>query len=55
MKGKHNKAFHAMKHIISRETLLAYPDLWCPFKIHKDASNYQLGAVISQNNKTVAN
>jgi len=43
-----------MKRIISRETLLAYPDFTKPFIIHTDASHSQLGAVISQDNKPIA-
>ena len=48
------KAFDTMKCIISRETLLAYPDFNKPFIIHTDASHTQLGAVISQDNKPIA-
>jgi RNase H-like domain found in reverse transcriptase/Integrase zinc binding domain len=48
------KAFHTMKKIISRETLLAYPNFNEPFVIHTDASKTQLGAVISQNNRPIA-
>ena len=48
------KAFDTMKRIISRETLLAYPDFTKPFIIHTDASHKQLGAVISQDNKPIA-
>jgi RNase H-like domain found in reverse transcriptase len=36
------KAFDTMKRIMSRETLLAYPDFNKPFKIHTDASQKQL-------------
>ena len=43
-----------MKKIISRETLLAYPDFDKEFHIHTDASHTQLGAVISQNKKPIA-
>ena len=48
------KAFNAMKRIISCETLLSYPDYSLPFTIHTDASHLQLGAVISQNNRPIA-
>jgi hypothetical protein len=48
------KAFETMKRIISRETLLAYPDFNKPFIIHTDASQKQLGAVISQDDKPIA-
>jgi RNase H-like domain found in reverse transcriptase len=40
------------KKIIAREVMLAYPGFKEPFKIHTDASHYQLGAVISQKGKT---
>jgi RNase H-like domain found in reverse transcriptase len=40
-------AFQTAKKIIAREVMLAYPDFNKPFKIHTDASHYQLGAVIS--------
>jgi len=42
------------KRIIAKEVLLAYPDFSKPFQIHTDASHYQLGAVISQDNKPIA-
>ena len=47
-------AFDTAKRIIARETMLAYPDFSKPFQIHTDASHYQLGAVISQDNKPIA-
>jgi hypothetical protein len=47
-------AFDTMKRIISRETLLAYPDFTKPFVIHTDASKVQLGAVISQDDRPIA-
>ena len=37
--------------IVSEETLLNYPDWTIPFKLHTDASDKELGAIISQNNK----
>ena len=40
--------------IISKETLLNYPDWTIPFTIHTDASDKQMGDVISQNNKPIA-
>ena len=51
---EHQKAFDTMKRIISKETLLAYPDFSKPFIIHTDASHTQLGAVISQDGKPIA-
>ena len=53
-KEKDKKSLQTIKKIISRETLLAYPYFLPPFEIHTDASNYQLGAGISQNNKPIA-
>ncbi len=47
------KAFNAIMHFISRQTLLTYPDFDQPFDIHTDASNIQLGAVIFQENKPI--
>jgi hypothetical protein len=43
-----------MKAIVCREVLLSYSDLNKPFHIHTDASHYQLGAVISQDNHPIA-
>ena len=51
---KEQKAFNTIKQILSKETLLAYPDFSKPFKIHTNASKVQLGAVISQNGKPIA-
>jgi hypothetical protein len=48
------KAFDKMKRIISRETLLTFPDFKKEFHIYTDASKYQLGAVIVQDNKPIA-
>jgi hypothetical protein len=42
-----------MKKILSRETLLVYPDFSQPFEIHTDASHTQLGAVISQKGRPI--
>ena len=38
---------------MSRDTLLTYPDFNETFKIHTDASVYQLGAVINQKCKLI--
>ena len=54
--GMEEKTRHSLLHdekTISRERLLVYPDFLCLFKIHTDASDYQLGAVISQHNKLI--
>ena len=48
------RAFDNIKRVMSKETLLHYPDFNKPFEIHTDASKYQIGAVITQDNKPVA-
>ena len=48
------KAFDEAKNMISKETLLAYPDFTKEFHVHTDASDYQLGGVISQDGKPLA-
>ena len=48
------KAFKEIKHVIAKDTLLAFPDFTKPFIIHTDASDRQLGAVITQDNKPLA-
>ena len=47
------KAFDNIKRDVSQDTLLAYPDFNERFDIHTDYSDYQLGAVISQNGKPI--
>ena len=47
-------AFDKIKQIVGHETLSSYPDFNLPFEIHTDASQTQLGAVISQKNKPIA-
>ena len=48
------KAFNDIKTVISQETLLTYPDFDNIFDVHTDASEKQLGAVLSQNGKPIA-
>ena len=52
--NEHQTCFDAIKRIIGREVLLAYPDFNAPFIIHTDASKLQIGAVISQSGKPIA-
>ena len=52
--SRHQKAFDAVKRAILRETILAYPNFSSPFDIHTEASDLQIGAVISQNHKPIA-
>ena len=47
-------AFDTIKKVISKEVLLAYPDFNKSFHIHTDASEHQLGTVISQNDRPIA-
>ena len=50
----HQKAFDDIKTIMSRETLLVYPDFNKDFHIYTDSSDYQLGAVIMQDDRPLA-
>ena len=50
----HSKAFKAMKALVQADTILIYPDHNLPFDIETDSSDFQLGAVIKQNNQPVA-
>ena len=47
-------AFDKIKRITDRDSLLAYPDFNEEFKIHTNARDLKLRAVISQNGKTIA-
>ena len=42
------------KKIVIQDTLLAFPNFTAKFVIHTDASDMQLGAVISQNGRPIA-
>ena len=53
-KEKHQNCFDAIKRVIGREVLLAYPDFNATFEIHNDSSKLQIGAVISQKGKPIA-
>jgi hypothetical protein len=48
------QAFDKIKAIVCGEVLLSYPDFKKPFHIYTDASYYELGAVISQDNHPIA-
>ena len=48
------QAFESIKRSMARETLLNFPDFNKEFHIYTDASDYQLGAVIMQDDKPLA-
>jgi hypothetical protein len=48
------KAFDGIKRIICREVMLTFPYFSKPFHIYTDASDTQLGAVITQDDKPIA-
>ena len=41
-------SFKELKRMVSAETLLSYPNWKLPFTVHNDASDEQLGVVISK-------
>jgi putative transposase len=51
---EHQDAFDQIKTLISKETLLTFPNFNEPFHIYTDTSKYQLGVVIMQNDKPLA-
>jgi hypothetical protein len=46
--------FRKIKELLSKEVLLTYPNFNEPFDVHTDASDLQLGAVISQKGVPIA-
>ena len=43
-----------MKALVEADALLAYPDHTKPYDVETDASDYQIGMVIKQNNHPIA-
>jgi hypothetical protein len=52
--SEQQEAFDEMKRVMSQETLLTFPDFNKTFHVYTDASDYQLGAVIMQDNNPIA-
>ena len=52
-KDENQNYFDAIKRVIGREVLLAYPDFNAPFEIRTDASKLQVYAVIPQKGKPI--
>jgi hypothetical protein len=50
----HQQAFDNIKATITKEVVLAYPDITKAFEIYTDASTAQLGVVIAQGNRPIA-
>jgi hypothetical protein len=48
------KAFKEIRNTIARQVLLKYPDFKKPFDIFTDASDFQLGVVVVQDNWPIA-
>ena len=51
---EHQQAFERKKALLSVDCMLHYPDHNKPFHIFTDASDYQMGAVIVQQNEPAA-
>jgi hypothetical protein len=49
----HQQACDNIKAAIAKETVIAYPVFSKPFEISTDASSMQLGAAITQDNRSV--
>ncbi len=50
----HQTTFNNKKTAIAKDVVLAYPDYSQGFEIYTDSSKFQLGAVITQNNRLLA-
>ena len=50
----HQKAFDDVKAVIAKDGVLAYHDYSKAYEIYTDASSRQMGAVITQQNRSIA-
>ena len=50
----HHEAFNAMKAMVAKDLMLAYPEHNKPFTIETNTSDYQLGVVIKQDGRPVS-
>ena len=50
----HESSFQQAKRLVAEDVLLRFPDHSKPFDIFTDASKYQIGATIKQNNLPIA-
>ncbi len=50
----HQTTFDNIKTAIAKDVVLAYPDYSQGFEIYTDSSEFQLGAIITQNNRSLA-
>lgn len=48
------KAFETLKATITHEVMLSFPDYSKPFHLFTDASDYQIGAVLTQEHQPIA-
>ena len=51
---EHTKAFQEIKTAMAQDALLAHPNYKKHFDVHTDASQYQIGGVISQEGRPIA-
>ena len=47
-------AFQNIKHLVAEDVMLCFPDHSKPFEIYTDASKYQIGATIKQEQLSIA-